>query len=109
MNDHERYPDLARLALDLPSWAIHLRTLNNINTIFAVLLAIAVGFSASIGSGFVYLALFVVGRFLIGGLSVVLAQSGSVLTSIVIGSLTSALLNVALAFHYFGVWSLVSQ
>lgn len=108
MNDYERYPDLARLALGLPSWVIHLRTLNNFNTIFAILLAIAVGFTASIGSGIVYLALFVVGRFLIGGLSAILAQSGSVLASIVVGSLTSVLLNLVLALHYFGVWSLVS-
>lgn len=103
MSDFERYPDLARLALGLPPWVIHLRTLNNLNTAAAILLAVAVSFSTSIGSGFAYLAIFIVGRFLIGGVSSTLAQSSSVLASIVIGTLAQVLLNVALALHYFGV------
>jgi hypothetical protein len=79
MNEFERYPHLMSAALGLPPWAMHLRTLNNLNTLAAIGLAIFVAFSQSLGSGVAYAAIYIVGCLVVAGIGSNLAQRGSML------------------------------
>lgn len=71
--DARQFPHLARALLGLPAWARHIRTVNNINLAAAVLLALVLAASRSLGYSLVYLALFF-------GLRVVSAKVGDMMS-----------------------------
>jgi len=54
MNEFEKSPNLMNAALGLPPWAVHIRTMNNLNTLTAIVLAIVVGLAKSTGAGIAY-------------------------------------------------------
>lgn len=105
MNEFERNPQLMSALLGLPSWAVHLRTLNNLNTLAAIGLAIFVAFSGSFGSGVAYAAIYTVGWSIVASIGSAIAQRGSMLASILLATVVLITLNLALALHFFGVWS----
>ena len=106
MNEFERDPHLMSVALGLPPWVVHLRTLNNLNTLVAIGLAIFVAFSESFGSGAAYAAIYIVGWSIVAGIGSALAEQGSILASILLATVILMTLNLALALHFFGFWSL---
>ncbi len=73
MDEFERYPNLMSAVLGIPPWAKHLRTLNNLNTLAAIILAIVVGFSQSLGNGLTYAAIYLLGWLIVAGVGSTLA------------------------------------
>ncbi|MBU2676124.1 MAG: hypothetical protein KJP16_03505 [Gammaproteobacteria bacterium] len=105
MNEFEKYPNLMMAVLGLPPWATHLRTLNNLNTLAAVILAIVVALTKSIGAGAIYFGLYTVAWLLVAAIGSKLAQSKSMLASIVVAAIILITVNVTLALHFLEVWS----
>lgn len=105
MNYFDRYPHLMTSALGLPYWAIHLRTVNNINMIVALFLAVVVAVTQSLGAGVVYAAIFIVSRLVVAGIGGFLAQQDFMLGSMILATLVLIALNALLGMHFFGVWS----
>lgn len=92
-------------ALGLPPWAIHLRTVNNLNTLAALILAVIVAFTGSFGAGAIYFGLYAVAWLIVAVIGSKLAQSNSMLASIVVGAIILISVNLTLALYFFKVWS----
>ena len=105
MDEFERYPNLMNVVLGIPQWVKHLRTLNNLNTLAAIILAIVVGFSQSFGSGLVYAAIYFIGWLVVAGIGSFLVQQGSMVGSIIIATVVLVTLNIVLTLYFFGIWS----
>jgi hypothetical protein len=104
-DDISTFPHLYSALVGLPPWAMHLRTVNKLVVLVAV--GVAVYFWVSEGMRFSvsYIIFFFLGYFAIALFGFLIARSGPLFLSIILGTVLLIAYQILLILHFFRVWS----
>lgn len=104
--DAGQFPNLTRALFGLPTWARHIRTVNNVNVAVAVLLAVILATNKSLGSGVVYAGLFFGLRMVSAKVGDTMSRSVGMLNALLAVTGFMVLVNAFLLLYFFGMLKL---